>query len=53
MDVISGGSRISQTGAPTPEFGVNGKMFTENCMKMKEIWPMGVGWGLGGGGERF
>ena len=39
-----GGSRISQKGAPTPEFGVKtlfSKIFAENCMEMKEIGPTG------------
>ena len=35
----SGGSRISQTGAPTPEFWVKNllfdKIFAKNCTKMK------------------
>ena len=42
--VYIGGSRISQTGVPTPEFRPNlffGKIFGENCMKMKEIGPRG------------
>ena len=33
----SGGSRISQMGAPTPKVGAPN--FSRNCMKMKEIDP--------------
>ena len=39
---FSGRSKISHTGAPTPGLGVNllfGKIFPENCMKMKEFGP--------------
>ena len=41
----SGGSRIPQSGASTPEEGAKsiliGKIFDENCMRMKEIGPTG------------
>ena len=45
MHILSGGSRISQTGAPTSVYGKNllfGKIFAENYMKMKKLGLRGA-----------
>ena len=40
-DVISGGSRIPEEGAPTPQGGQHTILpnFPKNCMKLKEFGP--------------